>query len=113
MRNRAVRLLALVLTSLLAAGCASVLIGNPNTRSAPNAHIKVHGDSGDAFDTTVKNSLSDIIAFWRANYPKVSNGKRFPPLKGGFYSVDGETVLRTRQAPPAVAKEACLAKQPS
>jgi predicted metalloprotease len=113
MRNRGVRLLVLVLTSLLAAGCASILNGEPNGRLVPNANIKVHGDSGGSFDTTVKNALSDILAFWRTNYPQVSSGKRFPALKGGFYSVDGDTVLRTRRAPAAVANEACLAKQPS
>lgn len=113
MRNRAVRLLVLVLTCMLAAGCASILIGEPKGRLIPNADIPVHGGSGGAFDTTVKNALSDVIAFWRASYPTVSNGKPFPSLKGGFYSVDGATVLRTRSAPTSVAKEGCLAKEPS
>jgi predicted metalloprotease len=113
MRNRAVRLLVLVLTCLLAAGCASILNGFPRGRLTPNASIPVHGDSHGPFDTTVKNALSDVISFWRANYPKVANGKPFPRLRGGFYSVDGATVLQTRRAPRSVAKEACLAKEPS
>jgi predicted metalloprotease len=113
MRNRAVRLLVLVLTAVLAAGCASVLFGNPRGQLVRNANIPVHGDSGRPFDTTVKNALSDVIAFWHRSYPKVDNGKPFPALRGGFYSVNGAEVLRTRRAPAAVAKEGCLAKEPS
>ena len=98
-----------VVAALTLAACASVVNGHPTVGNAPDANLAVKGDSGGAFDTTVKNALSDVFDFWREEYPKVSGGKALPPLKGGFYSVDGLKVAQTEDL-GAAAGEAC-AKQ--
>jgi predicted metalloprotease len=107
------RLVAAVASAALAlASCASVIDGHPHLGNAAAANIKVHGDSGDSFDTTVKNALSDIMDFWHVEYPKVSGGKPFRPLKGGLYSVDGLKVAQLGN-PDAGKAEACIAKNPN
>ena len=72
-----------VVAALSLSACASTLQGQPSAENAPNANLTVVGSSsGSTFDQTVKNSLSDIEAFWKTEYPKVSGGKPLPPLKG-------------------------------
>jgi predicted metalloprotease len=91
------------------ASCSTVVDGSPTARTAPNANLSVVGDSGDPFDTTVKNALSDVIAFWKINYPKIANGASLPPIKGGFFSVDGQQVVDTGEVNGPAAKEGCIA----
>jgi predicted metalloprotease len=82
--------------------------GQPHVANAPNANLHVIGDTHDWFDTTVKNALADIEAFWRRNYPKISGGKPLPPLNGGLYSVNGLRVAETGTAYAPVAQEKCI-----
>jgi predicted metalloprotease len=98
--------------SLALSACATVVNGHASLGNAPNANIPVHGDSGSAFDTSVKNSLSDVIDFWQEEFPKISGGKQLQPLKGGYWSVDGLKVAETHNAGAADA-EACIAHQPA
>jgi hypothetical protein len=104
---------AIVTAALALSGCASVVDGTPEQNKAPNANLKVSGDTHSAFDTAAKNALSDVMAFWRKNYPKVSGGAALPPLKGGLYSVDGAEVLRTKTVAGEAGKEACIQHSPS
>ncbi|HEY3087215.1 MAG TPA: neutral zinc metallopeptidase [Jatrophihabitantaceae bacterium] len=79
-----------LLAGLAVSGCTATVAGRyvpPPT--APNSTLAVVGDSGGAFDQTVKNSLDDVFRFWRQVYPSVSGGKQLPALKGKLYSVDG------------------------
>jgi predicted metalloprotease len=97
---------ALLATSL--AACATVLNGTPHVGNAANANLHVVGGTDGPFDTTVKNALADIEAFWRRNYPKVSGGKPLPPLKGGLYSVSGLRVAETGTAYSPIEREKCI-----
>jgi predicted metalloprotease len=97
----------------LLAGCAQVVDGAASVDNARNADIKVVGDSGGAFDTSVKNSLSDVFDFWKIEFPKIAGGKAFEPLKGGLYSVDGVKVAETKEVPTEAKAEACMAKSPT
>jgi predicted metalloprotease len=99
--------------ALLLSACADVVNGSPTVGNAPNADISVKGDSGDEFDTTVKNALSDIMDFWKVEFPKVSGGKSLEPLKGGYYSVDGLKVAQTQTVEGPAQNEGCIAKDPS
>jgi predicted metalloprotease len=94
-------------------GCSNVIQGHPSVGNAPNADIKVIGDSGGEFDTTVKNAISDILAFWKVEYPKISGGKSLEPLKGGLFSVDGLKVAETKEVEGPAAAEGCIAKNPT
>jgi predicted metalloprotease len=105
--------LAVIAVVGLLAGCAQVVDGSATVGNAGNADLKVNGDSGSAFDTAVKNSLSDVFDFWKGEFPKIDSGKPFPPLKGGLYSVDGAEVAQTKQVPAYAKSEACMAKQPT
>jgi predicted metalloprotease len=99
------RLTAGVLAALVLGGCTAVVSGRYDAPApAPNANLTVVGDSGDAFDQTVKNGLADVMSFWRKEYPSVSGGRPLPGLTGKLYSVDGAN-------PNAAAKQnACLSR---
>lgn len=92
---------------------------------APNAHLDVQGVAPgtcadihttplDAvcFDQIVQNALSDVEAFWTTEYPKVAGGASLPPLKGGYYSVDGLEVAETGQASPPATNNQCISRSP-
>jgi hypothetical protein len=98
--------------ALTASACASVVDGHPRLGNAPNARIPVRGDSGSPFDITAKNAISDVTAFWKTQFPKVSGGKSLPPLKGGLWSVDGLKVAQSHDAGPAAA-EGCIKRDPN
>jgi predicted metalloprotease len=98
--------------ALALTACSTIVDGHPRAGNAPNANFSVNGDSGGSFDTTVKNAISDVVDFWRVEYPKISGGTPLRPLKGGYWSVDGLEVARTNEA-GAAAKEACIARSPS
>lgn len=116
MRKRSghlVRLTVLaVATATVLSACSTVVDGTASIQSVPNADLKVVGDSGSSFDVTTKNALSDVIAFWKLNYPKLSGGKSLPPIQGGLFSVDGAEVVKTKQVSGAAAKEACIRHDP-
>jgi predicted metalloprotease len=98
---------------VLLSACSTVIDGHPTVGNAPNANIEVTGESGGAFDTTVKNSISDIMDFWKVQYPKISGGKSLEPLKGGLFSVDGLKVAQTKQVEGPAASEGCIQKNPT
>lgn len=102
---------ALALTTVLSA-CAHVVDGTASRGIAPNASLSVIGDSNGAFDTTVKNALSDVTDFWRMSYPQIAAGKALPALKGGLYSVDGGDVVGSGKVSGPAAKEGCVTEKP-
>jgi predicted metalloprotease len=109
--GRSMRAGALVAAAtLVLSACVTITDGKSSVQVAPNANLKVVGDSGQAFDTTVKNALSDVLAFWKINYPRIMNGASLPPMKGGFFSVDGQEVVDTGEISGPAAKEACLSR---
>lgn len=76
--------------AIAVAGCTVTVSGqNVPPPVAPNANLTVVGDSHNAFDQTVKNSLDDVMTFWTSQYPSVASGSALPALKGKLYSVDG------------------------
>lgn len=103
---------ALVAAALTLSGCATIIDGKASLGAPANARLSVVGDSHDQVDTTTKNALSDVLAFWQANYPSVSRGKPLRPIKGGFYSIDAAEVVQTGKVSGAAAREKCVAKQP-
>ena len=110
---RARRALVLVVAGLLVAGCATAVNGRLVTseqRPAANVRLDVRGAASSGFDVTAQNALSDIMAFWRSEYPKISGGKPLAPLAGGLYSVDGRQVATTGAAPAYATQNACIAQ---
>jgi predicted metalloprotease len=109
-----VRLIASLLALVLAlAGCSISLRGDGTVKLAPDANLKVNGGTDGQFDTTAKNALSDIIEFWKDNYPKIANGRSLPALRGGLFSIDGAEVVKTGDISGAAAGEGCLRHDPS
>ena len=98
--------------ALTLASCAQVVDGTPSVANAPDADLGVQGvDPSSSFDQTAQNALSDVEAFWKVAYPKVSDGEPLPALTGGLYSVDGLKVAETKSAAgQPVAKNACAQK---
>jgi len=111
-RSRRSRLVAVVASvALVLTGCTSVVNGTLGAHSVPDAHLPVKGVTNSSFDTFAQNALSDIEAFWRANYPKISGGKALPPIKGGYYSVDGRAVAVSGKATAPATQNACIAQE--
>jgi predicted metalloprotease len=102
-----------VTVALLAASCASTVDGTGTRGLAANANLAVYGGTDSTFDTVAKNALSDVTEFWRLNFPKVSGGKALPALKGGLYSVDGDSVVATGHLTGKAATEGCLKDSPN
>lgn len=116
MSKRSARYRLIAAVAALAAtlsGCASVLGGKPSIALPANADLTVVGDSHDSFDTSVKNGLSDVMAFWSTAYPTVSGGKSLPPIKGGLYSIDGAEVVQTGTITGPAKREGCVAEKPT
>ncbi|MFN2518612.1 MAG: ImmA/IrrE family metallo-endopeptidase, partial [Jatrophihabitantaceae bacterium] len=101
------------MATLVLSACSSVTEGKPSLRVAADANLTVVGDSGAQFDTTVKNALSDVLAFWKINYPSIANGASLPSIKGGFFSIDGQQVLDSGSVSGPAAKEGCLSRRPT
>jgi predicted metalloprotease len=109
--GRSVQALAAATAMMLTLGaCTTVVNGSPTARVAPNADLPVVGGNNGAFDTTVKNAISDVIDFWKINYPSIANGAALPPIKGGFYSVDGQQVVDSGEVNGPAAKEGCISR---
>lgn len=98
-----------VAATLALSACGAAVDGSGSAENAPDANLNVQGvDSSSSFDRLAQNSLSDIEAFWKVEYPKVSGGKPLKSLKGGLYSVDGAKVIQTKSASgQPVEKNAC------
>ena len=114
MRSRFPRLLrtaaALAVTGLVLGACSSVVAGTGRLGNAPNASLPVLDNSHSSLDQSVENALTDVEAFWELNYPKVSGGKALPPIKGGYYSIDGEASYKARAAVGAAKRNECIDK---
>ena len=110
-RRRAVLAAGLAVVTLLA-GCARAESGQGGTPVIPPAQLKVVGGTGSGIDVQVANALSDVLGFWKQEFPKLDNGNAFPALQGSLYSVDGLALAKTGHVPAAVAGEDCLAKEP-
>ena len=111
LRATAAALGAVVLLAALsscAANSPSTVQGHPSLENAADAHLDVVGvDPQSSFDTTAQNALSDVMSFWKVEFPKISGGRSLTPLKGGLYSVDGSQVIDSGALPTAVRHNAC------
>ena len=90
-RPRATRvaLAAAALAGLLGvSGCVSVVVGRPSAqapqRTAPG---EVTGAVEGSVDAQAGDALADLETFWAERFPDVY-GREFPPLQGGYFSVD-------------------------
>lgn len=100
--------LAIVLALGMATGCAAEITGHGQVNPLGQT---VRGDSHDRFDTEVKSSLADIIAYWKATYPSIAHGAALPPIRGGYYSVNGDTLVAGGTAPPVARGNKCLQRK--
>src|SRR6478609_1310080 len=86
--------IAAILLALTATGCSTMVSGAgqlvaPST--APDATLAVVGDGHTSFDRLARNSIADIVAFWKKQFPHIA-GKSLPPLTGKIYSVDDSDI---------------------
>ena len=99
--------IAAILLALTATGCSTVVSGAgrlvaPST--APDATLAVVGDGHTSFDRLARNSIADIVAFWKKQFPHIAGGKSLPPLTGKIYSVDDSDVTA------GALRNGCLAR---
>jgi predicted metalloprotease len=99
--------IAAILLALTATGCSTVVSGAgqlvaPTT--APDATLAVVGDGHTSFDRLARNSIADIVAFWKKQFPHIAGGKSLPPLTGKIYSVDDSDITAS------ALRNGCLAR---
>ncbi|WP_448640685.1 neutral zinc metallopeptidase [Geodermatophilus sp. URMC 63] len=89
-------LVLLVLGALLTSGCSYVVVGRPSSQMSPqesvgDGTVPVEGATDGPIDDLARNALADLQTFWSQQFPDVY-GQPFPPLTGGYYSVDPNDV---------------------
>lgn len=70
---------------LVCAGCSTSKPSTPASAPAADA-VQIHGDASDPSNKIVVKAITDLQAFWGAEFPKLY-GHPYPPVKGGFYAV--------------------------
>jgi predicted metalloprotease len=97
---------AVVLVAVCAAGCG--LVGTAGVTGAgdprndvPAGALPITGATGGAVDQLARNALADLQDYWSATFPQVY-GRPFPPLTGGYFSVDSRAVDRSAYPPTGI-----------
>jgi predicted metalloprotease len=95
-RSRGVLAALLTLGVLVTSACSYVVVGTPRSQGMPTESVDdgtltIVGADGGPIDTLARNALADLETFWTAAFPDVY-GTAFPPLTGGFFSVDPNDV---------------------
>jgi hypothetical protein len=92
----------LVLLVAVLAGC-----GGPGTAPATRRDdvapgtLPITGATGGPVDQLARNALADLQTYWSATFPPVY-GRPFPPLAGGYFSVDSRAVDRAAYPPTGI-----------
>jgi predicted metalloprotease len=81
---------------LLLSGCATVVIGEGSPLAPPvvdvaEGEVPITGADDSEIDELARNALADLESFWGQRFPEVY-GEEFPPLQGGYFSVDPDDV---------------------
>ncbi|MGY1693282.1 hypothetical protein ACI780_00095 [Geodermatophilus sp. SYSU D00814] len=86
----------LTLGVLVTSACSFVVVGTPRsqgmpTQSVDDGTLRIVGATDGPIDTLARNALADLQTFWSESFPDVY-GQQFPPLTGGYFSVDPDDV---------------------
>jgi predicted metalloprotease len=82
--------------SLVVTGCAPTLVAGHASPAAGQVgqvqaqDFPVIGASDELIDQLARNALADLNTYWQQQFPGTF-GRAFPPLTGGYYSVDPAT----------------------
>jgi predicted metalloprotease len=77
---------------LLVSGCSISVVGLPSpgrvaASDIPSGELQVVGAVDGPIDALARNALADLETYWAQQFPDVF-GQDFPPLEGGYFSVD-------------------------
>jgi predicted metalloprotease len=80
-------------------GCVRIIEGLPTSLQppvdpVPEGEVRIVGATDDPIDQLARNALADLEDFWAQRFPEVY-GEDFPPLQGGYFSVDPNNVDRS------------------
>jgi predicted metalloprotease len=98
MRRSAV-LALLAACVVLLSGCVRIIEGLPTSlqppvEPVPEGEVRIVGATDDPIDQLARNALADLEDFWAQRFPE-AYGEEFPPLRGGYFSVDPGDVDRS------------------
>lgn len=83
-----------LVVALGASGCVSVVVGRPgqqpSPQRSPTSEVVVVGAAAGDVDVQARNALADLEVYWAERFPDVF-GREFPPLRGGYFSVDPDS----------------------
>jgi predicted metalloprotease len=80
----------------LLTGCVTVVPGRPEALAPPvtdvgDQEVPIVGAGDGVIDALARNALADLETFWAQTFPEVY-GEEFPPLEGGYFSVDPNNI---------------------
>ena len=89
---------------VLLAGCSGTTpdpsSGGPRQLvDVPAEQLPITGATDSPIDRLVRNAIADLETFWAEAFPRFY-GTEFPPLAGGYFSVDS-SALDARRYPPS------------
>jgi predicted metalloprotease len=87
------RFLAALAGTVLLAGCTSFVAGSASPADgsrtdARDADPRVQLAEDGETDRTARNALADVLDYWEQTFPATFGGRRFPGVRGGFWSID-------------------------
>jgi predicted metalloprotease len=90
--RRVVGALLAALVAVVLSGCTVVVNGRPISLQPPvedvdPGEVVVTGATDEEIDVLARNALADLEAYWGEQFREVY-GEPFPPLEGGYFSVD-------------------------
>ncbi|MBA3293965.1 MAG: hypothetical protein H0T40_09600 [Geodermatophilaceae bacterium] len=103
--------IVLVSAALTLTACTTVVTGasspvNGIRQDVADSELEIFGAGDGEVDGLVRNALADLNTFWEQQFPEVF-GTEFPPLEGGYYSVDPDN-FNPDDYPDAIENDRCL-----
>ena len=94
--RRSVAVTLLAVSVVLLSGCVRIIEGLPTSLQppvspVPEGEVEIVGATDGPIDQLARNALADLETFWSQTFPEVY-GEQFPPLTGGYFSVDPDDV---------------------
>lgn len=105
------RLVTFTVVALSLTACTTSIVGVPNPATGirmdvADSELEIFGAGDGEVDRLVRNALADLNTFWSEQFPDVYGGD-FPPLEGGYYSVDPDN-FDPANYPDAIDDDRCL-----
>ena len=87
MRNKVWAAAAIALLLAACGGPKPDRAGSSNGNKRDTSNIQIHGDKSNPVNKLAVEAIADLEKWWGEQMPKIYDGKKYEPVKGGFYAV--------------------------